>query len=419
MVIGVTYPPLILHLPMCHDVGVEKTRLPKEIWVLAAAAFAVALGYGIVAPVLPQYARSFDVSYSAATALISVFAGMRLLFATPAGRLMEIFGERRMYMTGLAIVAASSAACGMASNYTQLLILRGLGGIGSVLFTISAMSLIITLAPPKARGRASSMYGAGFIVGNIVGPALGSALAFLGMRAPFFIYAGTLVVAMMVVLVALPETSGKPNFHKKRDLTGAMPFAEAAATPLYRAAIITMFGNAWTNMGVRISLIPLVTAVALGNPSWLAGASLTAGAIGSAITVIGGGGLSDRLGRFSVVVPGIISSGLLTIALGFIDNPYLFVGTCFLAGLGGGLINPGNQGALADVLDGRKGGTVVSTFQMAGDVAQIVGPLVAGFIIDHSGFGWAFTVSGIIMLLAALAWIPARDEGHQGETVSP
>ena len=59
-----------------------KERMPSEIWVMVCAALAVALGYGIVAPVLPQFATSFGVSMTAATSLVSVFAGMRLAFAT-------------------------------------------------------------------------------------------------------------------------------------------------------------------------------------------------------------------------------------------------------------------------------------------------------------------------------------------------
>ena len=130
----------------------KTTVISREIWVLVAAALAVALGFGILAPILPRYARTFDVSYTGATALVSVFAGMRLVFATPGGKLVDIFGERRMYMAGLLIVALSSAACGFASTYVQLLVLRGIGGIGSVMFTISAMSLIIKLSPPGRRG---------------------------------------------------------------------------------------------------------------------------------------------------------------------------------------------------------------------------------------------------------------------------
>jgi MFS family permease len=79
-------------------------RLPREVWVLVVANVVVALGYGVVAPVLPQYARHFGVSISAATFVITAFAVMRLVGAPPAGFLVQRLGERRVYISGLIIV---------------------------------------------------------------------------------------------------------------------------------------------------------------------------------------------------------------------------------------------------------------------------------------------------------------------------
>lgn len=64
-------------------------KLPQEIWVLVAASFVIALGFGLVAPALPQFARSFDVSVTAATIVISSFAFMRLVFAPMSGTLVQ------------------------------------------------------------------------------------------------------------------------------------------------------------------------------------------------------------------------------------------------------------------------------------------------------------------------------------------
>ncbi|RTL49134.1 MAG: MFS transporter, partial [Rhodocyclaceae bacterium] len=106
------------------------TRLPAEIWVLAGANIVIALGYGVVAPVLPAYARNFGVSISAATFVITAFAAMRLIFAPPSGLLVQKLGERRVYLTGLLIVALSTLACAFAETYWQLLVFRSLGGAG-------------------------------------------------------------------------------------------------------------------------------------------------------------------------------------------------------------------------------------------------------------------------------------------------
>ena len=91
-----------------------KEPLPREVWVLIAANVVVALGYGVVAPVLPQYARHFGVSIAAATFVITAFALMRLIAAPPAGLLVQRLGERRVYISGLLIVALSTLACAFA-----------------------------------------------------------------------------------------------------------------------------------------------------------------------------------------------------------------------------------------------------------------------------------------------------------------
>ena len=150
--------------------GVEgRPRVPREVWILVVAAFCVALGFGFVSPVLPAYARSFDVGVQAAAAIVSVFALMRLVFAPAGGALIGRFGERSIYLAGLLIVALSTGACAFAEQYWQLLLYRGLGGIGSTMFTVSAVGLLVRISPPTIRGRISSLYGAGFLVGSILG----------------------------------------------------------------------------------------------------------------------------------------------------------------------------------------------------------------------------------------------------------
>src|SRR5699024_9204159 len=111
--------------------GAPKTPLPADIWVLVSAAFIVAIGYGIIAPILPQFAASFDLGVTAASIVVSSFALFRLLFAPAGGRLIDRLGERRVYVAGLLIVAASTYAVAAAQTYWQLLLFRGLGGIGS------------------------------------------------------------------------------------------------------------------------------------------------------------------------------------------------------------------------------------------------------------------------------------------------
>src|SRR5690625_1489032 len=180
-----------------------KVKIPAQIWVLVGAAFVIAIGYGLISPILPAYAQSFDVGVAAASVIVSAFAFFRLLFAPAGGKLVTFLGERPVYMLGLIIVSASSIATAFAASYTQLLIFRGLGGVGSTMFTISAMSLIVRLAPPAIRGKVSSAYGSAFLIGGMIGPVLGGFLAEFGLRAPFIVYGVALIIAATVVGIGL------------------------------------------------------------------------------------------------------------------------------------------------------------------------------------------------------------------------
>ena len=91
-------------------------RLPPEVWVLVTVSFVIALGFGIVAPALPTFARSFDVSVTAASIVISAFAFMRLAFAPISGKLVSALGERPVYIWGIIVVGLSTGACAFATD---------------------------------------------------------------------------------------------------------------------------------------------------------------------------------------------------------------------------------------------------------------------------------------------------------------
>ncbi|MEV7648760.1 MFS transporter [Arthrobacter sp. NPDC089319] len=381
-----------------------QTPLPRDIKVLIAAAFVIALGYGLVAPVLPQFAASFDVGVAAASVIVSVFAFARLVFAPAGGVLVGRWGERRVYLTGLLIVAASTGACAMAQDYWQLLIFRGLGGLGSTMFTVSAMALILRLAPPNGRGRVSSLYAGTFLMGGILGPVVGGLLAGFGLRMPFVVYAVALVVAAAVVAVLLKKPA--PRTADDGPAPVAMDLREALSDPGYRAAVVSAFANGWATFGVRMALIPLFAAAVLGAGPATAGLALAVFAVGNAMALTFSGRLADNVGRRPLVVAGLTVAGLAIAAIGFIDSVPAFVAASVIAGFGSGLLGPAQQAAVGDIIgNDRTGGKVLAVFQMGTDAGAIIGPVLAGMLADRLNYAWAFGVTGAVMLASALLWL--------------
>jgi MFS family permease len=390
----------------CSTVA-DKPRLPREVWLLVAANVVVALGYGVVSPVLPQYARHFGVSISAATFVITAFALMRLVSASPAGWLVQRLGERRVYINGLLIVAVSTTVCAFAQTYWQLLLFRSLGGLGSAMFSVSSLALMIRISPPDARGRVAGLFSSGFLLGSVGGPVLGSLTAGLGLSAPFAIYGVALLIAAAVVFFSLRGSDGPLS---EESAEPAVTLREVLRHRAYRAALLSNFATGWAAFGLRIALVPLFVVDVLGRSTGVAGLALATFAIGNVSVVIPSGYLSDRIGRRKLLIAGLMAAAVSTGLLGVSSSLVIFLATAYISGAATGIFVSPQQAAVADIVGNQsRGGTPVAVFQMMVDVGSIGGSLIVGMIAQHASFGWAFAVSGAILFIAAIGWIFAPE----------
>ena len=376
--------------------------LPREVAVVTTVAFCVALGFGIVAPVVPLFAQSFGVSAFAASAVISLFALMRFVSATPAGWLVNKLGERWVLGVGLSIVAISSALAGISQNYSELLVLRGLGGTGSAMFTVSAMSLLLRTVDPEHRGRATSVYQSGFLLGGLAGPAVGGLVVGFSIRAPFFVYAGTLTLAVIATTVGLPRGLGHPELDKERaesDTATPMELRRALSMRAYWTALSINLTTGMTTFGLRSTLIPLFVIEILHHDARTSSFGFLASSIAQALLLLPVGRMADVRGRKP---PLVIGTALLCCALTIlvIDHSLIvfFISMLFM-GAASAFLGAAPAAVVGDIVGNRRGGQVVGVYQMTSDLGIVIGPLVAGFLKDSTnGFTWPFLVGLLIAL---------------------
>jgi MFS family permease len=378
------------------------SRLPREVWILVAVSFVIALGFGIVAPALPTFARSFDVSVTASSIVIIAF--MRLAFAPVSGKLVSALGERPVYIWGITVVGLSTGACAFAASYWQLLVLRALGGVGSTMFTVSAVALLIRLTPPALRGRSTSLWSSSFLLGGVTGPLVGGGLIGISLRAPFMTYAVALFVAAVVAWL----------FLRRSTVVGGLPAGEIPALtvreawrhPSYRAALASNFANGWAVNGVRVSLMPLFVVEVLHRAESLAGVALSVFAAGTVGMLVFSGKLVDSLGRRLPMLVGLVVTGGAMIWLGFTSTVPEFLAAALIAGMGTGLITPAQGATVADVIGSQaKGGPVLAVTQMTADIGAVLGPIATGMLADAFSYSAAFVLTGCISLLAAVVWL--------------
>ncbi len=386
-------------------VGIREVWGNRSVRVVTLVVFVVMLGFGIVAPILPLYARSFGVSYEAASLLISAFAFTRLIFDLVAGPLIDRFGERRCASAGIFFVGVTSVLTGLAPSFTLAVVFRGIGGAGSAVLFAALYSYLLKVVPKERMGRSLSLFYGAFNVGIIAGAPLGGLLARFGLAVPLYAYAAVLFLAGGLYLRYVPDPAAvEPH----PDVVAAMarPWRERLRELLTdRTFVVILFLNftyLWFVAAALDTLVPLFGNEVLG---------LSPGGVGLAFSVLvavefavlyHAGSLSDRFGRKAVELPALVGLCAVVAVTGLVGNVTWYVIALGVMGIASGYAGVPPGAMLADVTPAESSGTAVGAFRFAGDLGFVLGPLAAGRAAEAFGFGGAFAVTAIPSAVAAL-----------------
>lgn len=364
----------------------------------------VAIGFSLVIPVLPAFARSFGVGLAVVGLVQFVFGFNRFSFGIIGGLVVDRYGERNATVTGILIVAASSYASGFAQSFWQLVVARGIGGAGSALFIGGLMNRIIKIIPPRAMGRATGIWRSSFLIGAGIGPLVGGLLRDqLGNRAPFHIYATALLAAATIAWFAMSEKLGTKRASQKRSPLEAL----RAARPLfkdirYSVALLATLVGWWTLSGPAQQIGTIFADEQLGFSGTKIGIGFTLlSAAEIFVVLVIAGPAADRYGRRAVLVPSLVITLLATLALGQVEPaPNLFFPLMVLIGAGVAAGSAAAGGLLADSIPEGGSGTAVGVNQMAGDLGYMLAPSALGAVADARGYGPAYIVAAVPAAIA-------------------
>ncbi|MEU2059230.1 MFS transporter [Streptomyces sp. NPDC013455] len=179
------------------------TRDKLVLFVLCAAQFMVALDFSVLNVALPDLGRDLGMSQSALQWAVTAFAlpsgGFLLLF----GRIGDLYGRRRLFLTGLALFAAASLLATLAWNPASFLAGRALQGVGAAAIVPAGMSLLTTTFPEgpardRALGISGTLLSLGFTIGMVAGGVLTDTLG----------WRSTMALLTVVALIVLPLAPG-------------------------------------------------------------------------------------------------------------------------------------------------------------------------------------------------------------------
>jgi MFS family permease len=391
----------------------------KPTLVLSVVAFFVMMGISIIAPVLPAYALSFGVSLALVGLLISAFAIARVLLDIPAGIFSPRFGMKRFMLIGLAVIAVSSIAAGLAVDYYTLLAARVLEGVGSAMYTTVSITVVSRLAPREARGAHLSFYLSMFLLGTAFGPAIGGTVSdHFGLNAPFLVYGICGAISFAMVLLWVSEVRPKPE--ERETITLRQPGRLIGRYDLLsiNLATIAIF---IVRQGVLNTMVPLFAKYNLNIGEGLLGLILTLSAVGNLFTMFIAGRLTDRYGRKPFMMAALMFLAALVLLLPFVHDAFGLTVVLMAMGLSIGLSGP-IAAWITDLTEPKDLGGAMGLFRTMGDVGFVIAPVALASLAGEAGGAVGpipFLVAGMVVLMLCVTLIRTPDPIAERRRVNP
>ena len=352
------------------------------------------------------------------------------------GKLSDMYGRKPIFVFGIVLFLLSSALCGLSRSMAQLILFRGIQGIGGGIVISNVFIIVGELFPPATRGKYMGLLSSMWGLASVVGPAIGGVITdTLSWRWVFYVNIPLGVIALITVLIGLPRVRhGDTN--ERIDIKGIAAFLAAVvplflaltavgdryswlspeilglflfsfvmiallvrierraaepvfpptlfSTPVFNVSVVaTFFSNAVMFAGVIY--VPLFVQTVLGKSATGSGGITTPMMLGVAASATLSGQIISRTGKYK----GLAIASLLLALAGTILLSTMDGGTsgfrvlCYsaLLGLGSGGVIPVFNIAVQNAFPNRQLGIVTSSLQFFRNMGATVGTAVFGYIL--------------------------------------
>ena len=400
-----------------------KLRL-ENLWVLMVTAFVDMVGFALVLPLLPLYAKDFGADATTAGMLLGSFALAQLFTGPLWGRASDRYGRRPVILWGQALSAVAFVAFAFADDVWLLLLSRLAQGAGGGTLSANQAYVADTVGPDeraKALGWITACTSAGFMVG----PGIASLTVRWSLAAPGLIAAGLCVLNILFAWRWLPESTSPER---------RAALAEKPRTPLLPAILDV----------VRHPGAPVATLIAVYAGGMLAFTAVS-GMMAWYLSDVHGvtkesiGGYYVALGAISVVMRALILGILVqrfgevrTLRLGttfliaglavapFAADPWIFLAAILAVPTGTALLFPCTTSLISRYADPDVVGQTHGVQQAFGGTSRLLGPIWAGLAYDTLGARFPFWIGAGMMALVLLSSFrfrpgeaPEKDEADE------
>lgn len=386
--------------------------------------FMATLDGSIVNIALPTIASAFRVGISSIQWVVTSYLVTVSALLLVWGRLSDMYGRKRFFLMGLAVFTVGSFFCGISGNLLTIVASRVLQAIGASMAIALVQGIVTHTFPPSERGKALGFIGSVVAVGSLIGPSLGGLLVEIsGWRSIFFINVPVGIAGVLLTIIILPESEGRPDTETfdwrgavllflsvSLFFSGMLAFQEGLLSPVYSFMVMAsagvlfffflldqrrphplvdgcLFSSRIFTMGVidsslsymamysYIFFMPFYLQTVRGVGVLEAGLLMSLYPLITAFLAPAAGALSDKITYRPLTITGLILSGSGLVSLSFLGSrsSLLLIGSIIvLLGIGGALFqSPNNSSIMGSVPRDRLGiaGSLNAFFRNLGMVS--------------------------------------------------
>jgi DHA1 family tetracycline resistance protein-like MFS transporter len=396
-----------------QDESTKRKKMNKRLFSIILVVFIDLLGFSLILPLLPYYAKTFNANQTTTGILIASYALMQLIGAPILGRLSDRFGRRPILLLSVFGTFLGFLLLGFANALWMLFVSRIIDGLTGGNLSV-AQAYISDVTDAKDRSKGLGMIGAAFGLGFIIGPVTGGLLSQWGYAVPAFVAAAISFINLILIYSWLPESlteEKRSQMTEKRPAVTLNALLVAFQRPFTGSILITrfFFGLAFAIFQTIFSLYAL------------AKFNLTARDTGFVLTYVGVlsvivqgflvGRLTSQYREDLLITVAVVLMGISLLGWALAPSVLWLYIIMTPTALSGGLLNTLLSSTLTKAVAPQEIGGILGLSAAVESSTRIIAPLLGGVLLQQIGT-WAPGVFGAVVMAGVSIFVFATIYNH-------
>lgn len=387
-------------------------KISKEMAIIFAIQTTEVLGFSLILPFLPLYAQKLGANPLEIGLIFAVFSFFQLLSQPIMGKLSDKYGRKPLLIISQVSTFISFLVLANAKVLWMIYLSRIIDGLLGSNATI-AQAYISDISEKKDRSKAFGISTAAFGFGFLIGPVIGGYLSQISFGLPAYLAAGVTFITILATFIFLPETITKKSKEKiKFSIIETEDFKKYFRIPELRIRFI-QYATFMVAYLVWTTNLALYASKKIGLGASRIGYTLAY--IGFVSIIFRGVALAKLINKYGEYKLKLLGTGMIVVGLVFsvfVTNWPMFLIMMTVFAFGIGLFHPIIKGDISRKSPSDEQGAVLGVTNSIGSTAQVIAPLIGGFILSNFDPRWLGIITAIMMTISINRILKEREYDH-------